>query len=117
MKTKIDGIYCRFSSELQREDSILDQERRCRDGLQRMDLQHRHFRLIKDEAISGTSERRQGFQQIKSLIAAGKLGLLVVAEQSRLTRGDNAKALIENIVFQGGRFISIAEGIDTDRKG
>jgi hypothetical protein len=107
MKTKIDVIYCHFSSELQREDSIKDQERRCREGLDRMNIPHSHFRLLKDEAISGTSERRPGFGNIKSLIRAGELGWLVVTEQSRLTRGDNAKALIRDIVFQGGRFISI----------
>jgi site-specific DNA recombinase len=117
MENKIDVIYARFSSELQRDDSIKDQERRCRDGLERMGIPPTHFRLIKDEAISGTSERRPGFEQIKALIAAGELGVLVVTEQSRLTRGDNAKAFIKDVVFQGGRFISITEGIDTDRKG
>src|SRR5688572_25639653 len=112
MENKIDVIYCRFSSELQREDSIKDQERRCRDGLERMSIPHVHFRLVKDEAISGTNERRPGLEQIKALIAAGRLGMLVVTEQSRLTRGDNAKAFIKDVVFQGGRFISITEGID-----
>jgi hypothetical protein len=29
---KVDVIYCRYSSELQRSESIKDQERRCRDG-------------------------------------------------------------------------------------
>ncbi|CAN5773528.1 hypothetical protein BH20VER1_BH20VER1_31780 [soil metagenome] len=56
MANKTDVIYCRFSSELQREDSIKDQERRCRDGLERMGIPHTHFQLVKDEAISGTSD-------------------------------------------------------------
>lgn len=117
METKTDVIYCRYSSELQRDDSIKDQERRCRDGLERMRIPHGHFKLIKDEAISGTQDSRPGFDEIKDLMRSGRLGKLVVTEQSRLSRGDNAKALIKDILFHGGRFISITEGIDTDKKG
>ena len=114
---KEDIIYTRFSSDLQRTDSNADQERRCRDGLSRLGIADSHFRIIPDEAVSGASEARPGFEEIKQLIRSRRLGLLVVSEQSRLSRGDNAKSIIKDIVFQGGRFISIAEGIDTDRKG
>ncbi len=58
MESKIDVFYCRFSSELQRTESIKDQERRCRDGLERLGIAHDHFIVIKDEAISGTQESR-----------------------------------------------------------
>ena len=117
METKTDVIYCRYSSELQRDDSIQDQVRRCRDGLERMSITHDHFEVIKDEAISGTLDSRPGFDRVKELIRSGQLGKLVVTEQSRLTRGDNAKSIIKDIVYHGGRFISIAEGIDTEKKG
>lgn len=114
---KVDVIYCRYSSELQRSESITDQERRCRDGLDRMGIPHGHFVLIPDEAVSGTQENRPGLDRIKILIKAKRLGTLVVTEQSRLTRADNAKSIIKDIVHGGGRFISITEGIDTDKKG
>jgi DNA invertase Pin-like site-specific DNA recombinase len=117
METKTDVIYARYSSELQRVERIQDQVRRCRDGLDRLGIAHDHFEVIKDEAISGTQESRPGLDQIKAMIAARRLGKLVVAEQSRLTRNDNAKSQIKDILFQGGRFIAIAEGIDTDKKG
>jgi hypothetical protein len=114
---RVDVIYCRFSSELQRTDSIKDQARRCRDGLERMGIPHGHFTVIADEAVSGTRQSRPGFDRVKKLMYAERLGMLVVTEQSRLTRGDNAKALIKDVIFHGGRFVSIAEGVDTDKKG
>jgi len=114
---RVNVIYCRFSSELQRTDSNVDQERRCRDGLDRLGIAHGGFQVICDEAITGTSESRNGFEQVKELIYSSRPGMLVVSEQSRLSRGDNAKSLIKDIVYHGGRFISVAEGIDTTHKG
>src|SRR4051812_34320982 len=67
METKTDVIYCRYSSELQRAESITDQERRCRDHLDRQGIQHSHFKVIADEAISGTLESRPGFDRLKAL--------------------------------------------------
>ncbi len=110
-------IYCRFSSELQRTESIQDQARRCRDGLDRRGIPLGNFIVLSDEAMSGTCEARPGFQQLKKLMHSKRLGIVVVTEQSRLSRGDNTTALIKDIIFHGGRFISITEGIDTFQKG
>src|SRR5271170_4103786 len=106
---KEDVIYCRFSSELQRDESNADQERRCRDGLDRLAIPHEHIRVIRDAAVSGTSEKRSGFAEILDLMNTGRLGILVVSEQSRFSRGDKVKALIRDIVYNGGRFISVSE--------
>ena len=116
MSAKQNVIYCRFSSEMQRTESNADQERRCRDALQRMGLDHMEFRVITDEALKGTSESRPGFVEVKGFINAGHLGILIVAEQSRLSRGDNTTSLVKDIIFQDGRFISVSEGIDTGKK-
>jgi hypothetical protein len=40
---RVDVICCRFSSELQRAESNVDQERRCRDGLGRKSIDHTHY--------------------------------------------------------------------------
>ncbi len=53
------------------------------------------------------------FQQLKKMVYAKRLGIVVVTEQSRLSRGDNTISLIKDIIFHGGRFISITENIDT----
>jgi site-specific DNA recombinase len=117
VSNRLNVIYCRFSSEMQRTDSNVDQERRCRDALNRMGLDNLDFEVIRDEAISGISESRPGLVEIHKLISSSRLGVLIVAEQSRLTRGDNATSVIKDIVYHGGRFIAVAEGLDTERKG
>jgi DNA invertase Pin-like site-specific DNA recombinase len=117
MSAKQNVIYCRFSPEMQRVESNIDQERGCRDDLHRKEIDDGDFRVICDEALKGTNESRLGFVEVKDLIDAGNLGILIVAEQSRLSRGDSTTSLIKDIVFQGGRFISVAEGIDTEKKG
>jgi hypothetical protein len=76
-----------------------------------------NFIVLADEAISGTCESRPGFDELKKLIYSDRLGIMIVAEQSRLSRGANAKSLIKDIVYHGGRFLSVSEGIDTTRKG
>lgn len=117
MDSRTDVILVRFSSELQRTDSNSNQERRCREGLERKGIPHGHFRVIADEAVSGTRDDRPGLEEVKRLIYSGRLGTLVVTEQSRLSRGDNVKGLVKDVVFHGGRFITIVEGIDTNIKG
>ena len=114
---RVNVIYCRFSSELQRPESIADQERRCREHLRRMGIADTDFIVMADEAVSGTPDSRPKFDRLKQLIYADRLGILVVTEQSRLSRGDNVKSLVKDIVFHGGRFISATEGVDTERKG
>jgi DNA invertase Pin-like site-specific DNA recombinase len=113
----VNVIYARFSSELQRTESIQDQVRRCREALTRMGIDPGSFIVLADEAVSGTPDSRPAFDVLKALLYDKRLGSVVVSEQSRLSRGDNAKALVKDIVFHGGRFISVAEGVDTSRKG
>lgn len=116
MNSRINVIYARFSSDLQRSDSNVNQERRCREALERMGIPHRDFIVIADEATSGTRDDRAGFQQIKELIYSDRLGILIVAEMSRLSRGADVKSLIIDIIYHGGHFISLQEGIDTNGK-
>ena len=100
---RVNVIYCRYSSELQRVESISDQERRCREHLRRLDIPDEGFIVLADEAISGALESRPQFDRLKELVYSKRLGIVVVTEQSRLSRGDNAKALIKDMVFHGGR--------------
>jgi DNA invertase Pin-like site-specific DNA recombinase len=93
--TIVNIIYARFSSELQRTDSINDQVRRCRDHLQRNGIDPTSFQIIADEAISGTLDSRPGFDQIKDLVYS--IGILISTELSRVSRGDNAKAFLNDI--------------------
>jgi DNA invertase Pin-like site-specific DNA recombinase len=72
---------------------------------------------MEDEAVTGVLDSRPAFDRLMQLIKGKRLGMLVVTEQSRLSRSENAMPVIKDVVFHGGRFISITEGVDTDKKG
>lgn len=116
MATKVNVIYARFSTEMQRVESCEDQERDTRTGLARKGIERVDL-VIRDEAESGTKADRPGFQRLIAMIRAGCVGILAVDDQSRLTRGDDAMAFIKDLVYAGGRFISTSENIDTDEEG
>jgi hypothetical protein len=110
-------IYTRYSSDMQRPDSCADQERNIREYLKRNEIDVQNVEMLKDEAISGTKETREMYTAIVRRIEAGEEFLLIVDDQSRFSRADMAKALIRNLVYNGGRFISVGEGIDTNQIG
>jgi site-specific DNA recombinase len=110
-------IYCRFSSELQNPKSLADHEREIRTGLARLEIDASNAEVISDAAVSGTRTDRDGFDQIDKRIKNGEPFLLAVDDQSRFTRLANALSLITDLVFAGGRFISVCEQIDTKVDG
>ncbi len=110
-------IYSRYSSDLQSEKSCVDQEREVRGWLTQKGIDHKNAIVIRDEAESGTKSNRSGFEELSEMVKTNEVGILVVDDQSRLTRADNGLSFIKDLVFHGGRFISIGEGIDTAQPG
>jgi DNA invertase Pin-like site-specific DNA recombinase len=108
-------IYCRYSSDMQRPDSCSDQEREVRAWLARagIDLTGAEVVVIYDEAESGTRSARDGFRQLAEMVGRGEVAILLVDDQSRLSRASNAYSFIQDLDFAGGRFVSTGEGIDT----
>lgn len=117
MPRKYIVIYCRYSSDMQRADSCIDQERQVRAALARLGVVGLEVVVINDEAESGTKTARDGFRQLCDMVARGEVAVLAVDDQSRLTRAENAYAFIQDLVFAGGRFVSTGEGIDTAAGG
>lgn len=114
---KVDIIYTRYSSDMQRAESCEDQEREVRQGLSRKGIKLDSVEVIRDQAESGTKSDRAGYQQLQRYSNAKVLRLLAVDDLSRLSRAENAYAFIKDLVFQGGRFISVSENIDTLEQG
>jgi hypothetical protein len=110
-------IYCRYSSDMQRADSCVDQEREVRAGLTRLGIHAADAVVIRDEAESGTKAKRESFQRLCEMVARGEVALVGVDTQSRLTRGDNAHSFVKDLVYAGGRFVATAENIDTALTG
>lgn len=114
---RVTVLYARYSTDMQNEQSCEDQIRQIRQYLDREGIDHTNAEVITDEGLSGTREDRPGFQKLLKLIRQGQVALLVVDELSRLTRGNNATNVIEDIKFHQGRFIACGESIDSTNVG
>src|SRR5574340_800540 len=112
------AIYARYSSENQRETSLEDQERLCRQEAERrgwivVAVEH-------DAALSGqlSEDRRPGFQRLMAAAQRREFDVLIVDDTSRLSR-DTADALntLRDLEFLGIKFVARADGIDTSVNG
>lgn len=117
MKLRTIVIYTRYSSDMQSPKSCVDQERDVRNALTRQGIDHRLAIVIYDEAESGTKTSRPEAQRLEEMTKKGEIEILAVDDQARFSRADSAYALIKDLVFSGGRFISTGEGIDTTQPG
>ena len=108
-------VYSRSSSALEHDASCEDQERQVVHVLKGMDIDPTRAEFIRDKAASGTNGRRYGYEKLKEMISRREKFILAVDSLSRLSRKADITALIQGLVFAGGRFIAVSEGIDTDR--
>src|SRR5262249_39803072 len=102
-------IYARYSTDLQREASIEDQVRICR---QRMDREG--WTLVatySDAASSGASRLRPGYQKLLEDARAGAFDIVVAEALDRLSRDqEDVAALYKQLRFRGVRILTVAEG-------
>ena len=102
-------IYARYSTDLQREASIEDQVRICR---QRIDREG--WTLVatySDAATSGTSRLRPGYQKLLEGARAGAFDVVVAEALDRLSRDqEDVAALYKQLRFRGVRILTLAEG-------
>lgn len=83
------AFYARYSSDLQRETSIEDQLRRCREIAEKQGFSASNSLTFTDEALSGGSKhthRREGYQKLLDAMDAGECDVIITDELSRLTR-------------------------------
>ncbi|MFZ2982065.1 MAG: recombinase family protein [Sphingobium sp.] len=96
------GIYGRYSTELQSEKSLADQERYTRRFVGRMEWQD-PVAVYGDRAISGASRHnRPGFLKMVEDMEAGRIKRIVVENLSRLTRDlEDSSFLMKRAKFHG----------------
>jgi site-specific DNA recombinase len=96
------AIYCRYSTELQDETSIEDQERICRNLASRMGWPE-PITVYADAAISGASRHnRPEYQRMMTDMAAGKFDGIIIENLSRLTRDvEDAAYTMKRAEFHG----------------
>jgi len=110
------AIYCRYSSDKQREASIEDQARNCRRVAEREGLTVGE--IYQDHAVSGSSSDRTGYQKMLRDAKAGLFEVLLVDDTSRLARDQvEAETAFRRLEHWGVRVISATDGYDSRSAG
>src|SRR5215475_4574598 len=103
------AIYARYSSDLQRDASIEDQVRLCRERLdyEGWDLAATYT----DHAISGATRLRPGYQKLLEDARGGAFDVVLAEALDRLSRDqEDVAALYKRLGFAGVRLLTLAEG-------
>lgn len=107
-------VYARYSSHNQREVSIVDQYRVCEDYCERKGI--RIVKLYKDEARSGTNDRRPDFQLM--VANAPESDYVVVYGFDRFSRGKyDAPLYKKELEEKGVRVLSATEDVPDTAEG
>jgi len=111
--------YSRYSSDNQREASITDQQRKCREtAAANGDVIAPELEFY-DQAVSGTKLHRAGLDAMLAAAEAGRFHTLYFHNLSRLARESViTMPMLEKLVHvHKVRIISATEGIDSNRDG
>jgi site-specific DNA recombinase len=102
-------LYARYSTDLQREASIEDQLRLCREH-----AKHQGWTVVdsySDRAISGASMLRPGLQELIADAARGRFDVVLAEAMDRLSRDqEDIAGLYKRLSFAAVRIVTIAEG-------
>src|SRR6266404_5529712 len=102
-------IYARYSTDLQREASIDDQLRVCRQRIKREGWEL--VATYSDAASSGASRLRPGYQKLLEDARAGAFDVVVAEALDRLSRDqEDVAALYKRLSFAGIKMVTLAEG-------
>ena len=102
-------IYARYSSENQREASLDDQIRLCRERATAEGWQV--VEVFQDRALSGSSALRPAYQALMAAARAGAFDLVIAEALDRLSRDqEDVAALYKRLRFAGIRIVTLAEG-------
>ncbi len=107
--------YSRYSSHLQSETSIADQQRECREYARLKGYAVSPDLEFVDEAISGTKRDRAGLNAMLAAAEAGQIDVLFFHSLSRLSRESVITLpLLKTLVHKYDvRIVSVSEGIDS----
>jgi DNA invertase Pin-like site-specific DNA recombinase len=108
--------YSRYSSDNQREASIDDQNRNILRKFAELGIPEDQVQLFSDSGISGMHDNRPDYQRLLAAVEANEVKILIVEDQSRLTRDTDIGDLLNRFRFHRVRFIAIHDGIDTERE-
>ena len=103
------ALYARYSSDSQRDASIADQFRLCREHAQKLGWQV--VEEYSDHAVSGSSLLRPGIQALMSDAQKGHFDIVVAEAMDRLSRDqEDIAGLHKRMSFAGIKIITLSEG-------
>ena len=104
------AIYARYSSDQQRDASIEDQQRICREFARREGWACTAD--YADAALSGSSLlRRPGIQSLMRDVSAGRFEIVLAESLDRFSRDqEDTAAIFKRLSFAGVRMVTISEG-------
>ncbi len=111
--------YSRFSSEMQRDESNLDQQRKCQEAAEANSHSLQVEFEYSDEAVSGTKASRTGLNAMLAAAERGDFQVLYLHSLSRLARESViTMPMLKRLVHSYGvRVICVSEGLDSERSG
>jgi len=117
LSSKTIAVYARFSSASQREASIDDQVRRCRDFIEARGGKLATGMIFADAAISGASLMRPAFERMMAAVDKKTIDVIVTEDLSRISRdlADSA-TLFKRLQYLGVELRGIADGINTSER-
>lgn len=112
----ITALYCRLSQEDERLGESLSIENQ-RLMLQRYAEEHRfpNIQFYVDDGFSGADFNRPSFKRMMNDVECGKVGIVIVKDQSRLGRDYLQTGMLMEITFPqyDVRFIAVNDGVDS----
>lgn len=110
--TKV-AIYARYSSDNQREASIEDQIRLCREYAEREGWSV--LECYTDQAISGASLMRPGIQELIAAALSGRFDVILAEAMDRLSRDqEDIAGIYKRMVFAAVKIVTLSEGQVSD---
>lgn len=113
----ITALYCRLSQEdeLQGESNSITNQKLI---LQKYAEEHRfpNIQFYVDDGYSGANFNRPDFKRMMADVECGKVGIVIVKDQSRLGRDYLQTGMLMEITFPqfDVRFIAINDGVDSE---
>ena len=103
------ALYARYSSDNQRDASIEDQLRLCRERAER-----EGWRIVdsyNDRSVSGASLIRPGVQAMMQDAQAGRFNLVLAEALDRISRDqEDIAGVYKRLTFAGVRMVTLSEG-------